>query len=174
MLESSKNRTTTLCMGYRRWNYIPKFEENALGFPLWYDISLNCSWLATRWQQFSTHLHTNNTQNDTKQTIHRTTQKLEECGLCPVFAGFTLAFALQLRKKHGKTSVRIAEECQLAQANSWTVNQRTVRRRVHRSLSLVSIISQANSVFLPYFEAILLPCNPHKSPNWSLSFGLPD
>ena len=28
--------------------------------------------------------------------------------LCPVFAGFTLAFALQLREKHGKTSVRIA------------------------------------------------------------------
>jgi len=32
---------------------------------------------------------------------------VEECGPCPVFAGFTLAFALQLRKKHGKTSVRV-------------------------------------------------------------------
>jgi hypothetical protein len=31
---------------------------------------------------------------------------LEECGPCPVFAGFTLEFALQLRKKHGKASVR--------------------------------------------------------------------
>jgi hypothetical protein len=30
---------------------------------------------------------------------------VEECGPCPVFASFTLAFALQLRKKHGKTSV---------------------------------------------------------------------
>jgi len=30
-----------------------------------------------------------------------------ECGPCPVFASFTLTFALQLRKKHGKTSVRI-------------------------------------------------------------------
>jgi len=29
------------------------------------------------------------------------------CGPCPVSAGFTLAFALQLRKKHGKTSVRV-------------------------------------------------------------------
>jgi hypothetical protein len=47
------------------------------------------------------HIHT--------QTIHRTTQNkqyteqhknYEECGPCPVFAGFTLAFALQLRKKH--------------------------------------------------------------------------
>jgi len=26
---------------------------------------------------------------------------------CPVFASFTLAFALKLRKKHGKTSVRV-------------------------------------------------------------------
>jgi hypothetical protein len=38
------------------------------------------------------------------QTIHRTTQftNYEECGPCPVFARYTLAFALQLRKKHGK------------------------------------------------------------------------
>jgi len=50
------------------------------------------------------------------QTIHRTTQittNLEECGQCPVFASFTLAFAFQLMKKHGKsqsghkTSVRV-------------------------------------------------------------------
>jgi hypothetical protein len=37
---------------------------------------------------------------------------LEECWPCPVFANYTLAFALQLRKKHGKTSVRVAEEIQ--------------------------------------------------------------
>ena len=48
------------------------------------------------------------------QTVQRTTQNLqyieqhknqEECGSCPIFAGLTLAFAVQLRKKHGKTSV---------------------------------------------------------------------
>jgi len=48
------------------------------------------------------------------KTIHRTTQNkqyieqhnnLGECGSCPVLATFTLAFALQLRKKRGKTSV---------------------------------------------------------------------
>ena len=50
------------------------------------------------------------------QTIHRTTQftNLEECGPCLIFASYTLAFALQLREKHGKTSVRVAGECQLA------------------------------------------------------------
>jgi hypothetical protein len=56
----------------------------------------------------STHLHTNNTSNNTNN--NRTTQittNVEECGPCPVFAIFTLTFALQLRKKHGKTSVRL-------------------------------------------------------------------
>jgi len=50
------------------------------------------------------------------QTIHRTTQiitNVEECGPCPVFASFTLGFALQLRKKHGKTSVRVRKTCQV-------------------------------------------------------------
>jgi len=47
------------------------------------------------------------------QRVHRTTQNkqyieqhnnLGECGPYPVLASYTLAFALQLRKKHGKTS----------------------------------------------------------------------
>jgi surface antigen len=32
---------------------------------------------------------------------------VEEFGPCPVFASFTLAFALQLREKHGKTSFTV-------------------------------------------------------------------
>ena len=32
-----------------------------------------------------------------------------ECGPCTHFARYTLAFALQLRKIHGKTSVRVTE-----------------------------------------------------------------
>ena len=36
---------------------------------------VNCNWVVTRWQKCSIHLHTNNTQNDTKQTIHRATQQ---------------------------------------------------------------------------------------------------
>jgi hypothetical protein len=43
------------------------------------------------------------------QTIYRTTQltNWEYYGPCPVFASYTLAFVFQLRKKHGKTSVRV-------------------------------------------------------------------
>jgi hypothetical protein len=32
-----------------------------------------------------------------------------ECVPCPVFASFTLAFALQLRKNYGRTSVRVID-----------------------------------------------------------------
>jgi len=49
------------------------------------------------------------------QTVHRTILLLwEECGPCPVFASYTLAFALQLRKKHGKTEVKRVYVHQLA------------------------------------------------------------
>jgi hypothetical protein len=73
-----------------------------LAYSIWYDIFVNWNWVASQRQLYSTHLHTNNTQSDTKQTIHRTTQKLEECGSCPVFASNTLAFALQLGGKTRK------------------------------------------------------------------------
>ena len=73
-----------------------------------YNIFVNCDWFVTRWQKYSTHLHTNNTYNDTKQKIHRAIQQLEECGPCPVLISYTLVFALEPRKKHGKTSVRVA------------------------------------------------------------------
>jgi hypothetical protein len=48
------------------------------------------------------HIYTqtvHNTENGTFITIKR--KKIGKCGPCPVFAGCTLAFALQLRKKDG-------------------------------------------------------------------------
>jgi hypothetical protein len=54
--------------------------------------------------------HTNNPQNNTDN--NRTTQitnNVEECGPCPVFASFTLAFPLQLRKKHGNPTVMVGK-----------------------------------------------------------------
>ena len=51
----------------------------------------------------STHLHTNNTYNNTNN--NRTTQiqiNVEECGPCPVFASFTLAFAFTTEEKARK------------------------------------------------------------------------
>jgi hypothetical protein len=57
------------------------------------------------------HIYTQTIHGTTQltQTIHRTTKftNLEESGPCPVFAKYTQAFALQLRKEHGKTSVGV-------------------------------------------------------------------
>jgi hypothetical protein len=66
------------------WNKTPtnfcfsptETETCAFVCVLLYDIFVNCKWVATRWQLYNTHLHTSNTQNNTKQTIHRTTQNL--------------------------------------------------------------------------------------------------
>jgi len=57
---------------YLRFYSVHPYERYSV--PQIYDI-FNCNWVATRWQLFSTHVHTNNTGNITKQTIHRTTQK---------------------------------------------------------------------------------------------------
>jgi len=61
------------------------------------------------------HIYTQTIQRTTQstQTVHTTTQLInwEEYGLCPVFASYTLAFALQLRKKRAEISVKVAEEC---------------------------------------------------------------
>jgi hypothetical protein len=46
-----------------------------------------------------------------ERNIHNKDKKIGKCGPCPVFASYTLAFALQLRKKHGKSSVRVVKKC---------------------------------------------------------------
>jgi hypothetical protein len=84
------------------------------------------------------------------QTIHRTTQSTtlvgklsgiriqsgqtnwEECGSCPVFVSYTLAFASQLRKKHGETSVRVAEKCQLAWWKQNIQNRTYITIRIYK------------------------------------------
>jgi hypothetical protein len=81
------------------------------------------------------------------QTIHRTTQittNVEECGPCPVFASFTLAFALQLRKKHGKTSVRVRK-------TSVRVRKTSVRLR-----------KTSVTVQYTYYQNTYALQNPHK------------
>ena len=86
----------------------------------------------------TTHLYTNNTQNNTNN--NRTTQitnNVEECGACPVFASFILAFALQLRKKHGKSLVRVRK-------------------------TLVRLIKASVSVQYTYYQNTHTLQNPHK------------
>jgi hypothetical protein len=51
-------------------------------------------------QQYSTHLHTNSTQNTEKETYItiKRKKKFGKCWSCPAFASYAVAFALQLRK----------------------------------------------------------------------------
>jgi len=90
--------------------------------PIWYMIYLTIIGL-TPGGSITVHNFT--------QTIHRTTQLIwEECGPCPVFASYTLAFDLHLRKKQGKTSVRVTEECQLTRCKQ-NIQNITLTTRIH-------------------------------------------
>jgi hypothetical protein len=59
-----------------------------------------------------TFTHKHYTERHKTNNIENNKNILEECGPFRVFVGFTLAFTLQLRKMHGKPSVRVAKECQ--------------------------------------------------------------
>jgi hypothetical protein len=54
---------------------------------------------------------------------------VEECGPCPFFASFTLAFALQLRKKHGRTSVRVRKTSVKLRKTSVKLRKTSVKLR---------------------------------------------
>jgi hypothetical protein len=66
----------------------------------WYDIFINCNWVVIRWQYTFTPKNTWNKNNNGTQI----TTNVEECGPCPVFVGFTLALALQQKKKAQKNN----------------------------------------------------------------------
>jgi hypothetical protein len=68
--------------------------------------------------------------------MHRTTQittNAAECGPCPVFTRLILAFALHLRKKHGKFSVRVRKFSVRVRKFSVRVRKTSVRLRVPQS-----------------------------------------
>jgi len=77
---------------------------------LFHDIFVNRNWVATRWQQYSTHLHTNNTQNDTKQTIeqHKNFGRVRAVpGLCGFYPGICLTTGEKARENLRQGSRRV-------------------------------------------------------------------
>jgi hypothetical protein len=73
---------------------------------IYYYLFLTAIWL-TPGSSSTVHIYTQTAPN-----IHNNKKKkIGKCGPCPVFASYTLVFTLQLRKKHGKTSVWIVEKC---------------------------------------------------------------
>jgi hypothetical protein len=57
-----------------------------------------------------TFTHKQYTEYRVRNTHNNKKKKIGKCGPCPLFASYTLVFALQLRKKHGKTSVKLVEK----------------------------------------------------------------
>ena len=64
---------------------------------------VNCNWVATRWQQYSTHLHTNSTQND---TILLGRVRAVHC-LCELYRGIWLTTEGKARKSLSQGSRRV-------------------------------------------------------------------
>jgi len=57
-------------------------------------------------------------------------KNLEEWGPCPTFAGFTLAFALQLKEKHGKN---LSQGYRRVLAGTMNIYKHTVREHRHNT-----------------------------------------
>ena len=93
------------------------------------------------------------------QTIHRITQltNWEECEPCPVFASYTLAFALQPRRKPGKTSVRVAYNNKthklMPSAFCWAYIFNCVMHEKWKILRITDILCDisASKLFISYF-----------------------
>jgi hypothetical protein len=85
------------------------------------------------------HIYTQkNTQNETKHTKYRTTQKFwKSADRAPVFAGYTLAFALQLRKKHGKT---LSQGSRKVPAGTMKIHKHTLRIHRHNNKNIFKLI----------------------------------
>ena len=78
------------------------------------DIFVNCNWVNTRWQCYSTqnqYIEQHNNNRQTQITAQHNDNYFWRVWTVPRLVNLTLAFALQLRKKHGKTSVRVVKEC---------------------------------------------------------------
>jgi hypothetical protein len=88
-----------------RWDNQIRLERAVFNiYMMIYDI-FNCNWVATRWQLFSTHVHTN-TGNVTKQTIHRTqkihtatTKKIGRVRAVPRLCGYHPGIFLTTEEK---------------------------------------------------------------------------
>jgi len=84
------------------------------------------------------HIYTKAIHRTTQLTTYRTTHittNWAECGLCPVFASYTLAFVLQLREKHGKTCQSVND---LIMFSDFVIIMKMIRLLIANKFSRVS------------------------------------
>jgi hypothetical protein len=81
---------------------------------------------------------------------------VEECGPCPVFASFTLAFVLQLRRKHVQTSVRVRKTCHGKK------NLSEGKKTLSQGKKNLSQVKKNLRVQYTYYQNTHILQNPHK------------
>ena len=101
-----------------------------------YDTFVNCNCVATQWQQYSTHLHTNSTQNDTKQTVHRTTRNFGRVRAVPHLCGFYPDICLTTEEIARKNLSR----------GSWKIPVCTMKREYNTMIIWYDILVKCNWV----------------------------
>jgi uncharacterized membrane protein YvbJ len=82
-----------------------------------------------------------------------------QCGPFPVFAIYTLASALQLRKKHGKTSARVAARTTQADTVQYKNNEQyNIQKKNSNTEQLLmhSIVLVASNIFFLVIIVIIL------------------
>ena len=104
---------------------------------IWYDMIVNCNWVAIQWQQYSTHLHTNSTQNDTKQTIHRTTQKFwKSAGHVPSWQ----VLPWHLPYNWGKTQKNLSQGKWRVLAGTKKIHKHAIRIHRHKNKNTLTLL----------------------------------
>ena len=88
----------------RLWTQLLPLSVSDNESNIWYDMIWYMIWYIC-WLQWGIHPVAVVQYTFTHKQYTKQHKNLEECGPCPIFGGFTPAFPLQLRKKHGKTSV---------------------------------------------------------------------
>jgi len=104
------------------------------------------------------------------QKIYRTTQITTEqhkyklmwksAGRAPVFASFTLAFALQLRKKQGKTSVKVRKTSVTVQYTYYQ-NMHTLQNPHKHTHIIKSTYTHSHTLQRPHKHTHSLQNNEH-------------
>jgi len=86
---------------------------------------------------------------------------VEKCGPCPIFGSFTLAFALQLRKNHGKVSVRLRKTSEYSiHITKTTTHYKTsvrVQYTYYQNTHTLQNLSQSTVYILPKHPHITKP-----------------
>jgi hypothetical protein len=84
---------------------------------------------------------TNSTWNDTKQTIHGTTQKLGRVRAVPCLCGFYPGICFTTEKKHGKPSVSVA------------MHRHTIRiHRHYNKNTLITVLNTNKTIYTVYSD----------------------